>query len=130
MNRTYFLTAFAALISIALISIAAPAAPPTDQSAPQTIYKCYRDGYDPPVCVPVAHAAGDYDPEAIDIAEVVAASLAAQSGKTQRIMRKLGKTSSIVDGPMTDGCANSHGQSGCCRLIPGGHDGIVYVECG
>ena len=34
-----------------------------------------------------------------------------------------------ADGPMTEGCSNSHGQSGCCRVI-GEFNGIVYVECG
>jgi len=121
MKRNYLLAT-----CLALISIAAFAAPP---AATETIYKCYRDGYDPPVCVPVAHGAGDYDPEAIDIAEVVAASRAAQTGKAQRIMRRLSDGKIAAVGPIVDGCANSHGQSGCCQII-GGYDGIVYIQCG
>lgn len=94
------------------------------------VYKCYVDGYDPPVCieVPIQGKGGfSFDIESIDpkgLAQAMAAALIYKD--------RLAKGQAVnIDDPLTEGCANSHGQSGCCRII--GTDpitGTMYIECG
>lgn len=107
---------------------AAPLPPATTEG--KKIYKCYVDGYDPPVCVevPIQNGKGfTWDAESIDPAGIANAMRTALAYK-QRLAQ--GQAINVGD-PVTEGCSNSHGQSGCCKVIATDPlSGILYIECG
>lgn len=82
------------------------------------IYVC-EEGYDPPCRLVNATKP---DVEKTDWEELIAASRAYRSGVETPILRD-------DFGPIA-GCANSHGQSGCCKIIQQTANNKVYIECG
>lgn len=116
---------FLVAVCLAMVSLtvaAGDAAKVVPTVGVNTIYRCYKDHYEPP-CIKVAFGDDSVvaDAAETDWAELIAASRAYRSGVSTPVLRS-------PTGPIPQ-CGNGHGQTACCRIV-GYVDDDTIVQCG